>query len=74
MQLVLYVPQPLDATKNVTQSINYKIKLKQSDFKWYEKKILGFERLLPKISDIEKKLPLKYIWVHVMSYLSGGQF
>ena len=50
---MFYVSQPLDATKNVAQSINYKIKLKQSEFKWYAKKILGFERFSSKIRDIE---------------------
>ena len=51
---MLFVSQPSDATKNVTQSINYKVKLKQSEFKWYAKKILGFEHLLSKIRDIEE--------------------
>ena len=32
--LVFYVSQPLDATKNVAQSINYEIKLKQKDFRF----------------------------------------
>ena len=45
---------PLDAIKNAAQSINYKIKLKRSGFKWYAKKILGFERFLSKIHDIGK--------------------
>ena len=52
--LALYVLQPLDATKNVAQSINYKIELKQSRIKWYAKKILDFDRFLSKIRDIEK--------------------
>ena len=30
--------QPLDATKNVVQSINYKIMQKQNRFKWYAKR------------------------------------
>ena len=51
---MLYVSQPSDATKNVAQSINYKIKLKQSEFKWYAKKILGFVRFVSKIRDVEK--------------------
>ena len=34
-----YGSQPLDATKNVAQLINYKIKLKQSEFEWYAKKV-----------------------------------
>ena len=55
---MLYVSQPSDATKNVAQSINYKIKLKQSELKWYAKTILGFERFLSKIRDIEKNCPL----------------
>ena len=50
---MVYVSQPLDATKNVTQSLNNKIKLKQS-FKLCAKKILGFERFLSKMRDIEK--------------------
>ena len=60
---MFYVSQPLDATKNVAQSINNKIKQKQSEFKRYAKKILGFERFLLKICDIEKKLPLKGILI-----------
>ena len=52
--LVLYVSQPSDAAKNVAQSINYEIKQKQSEFVRNAKKILGFERFLSKIRDIEK--------------------
>ena len=52
--IVLFVSQPSDATKNVGQSKTNKIKLKQSGFRWYAKKILGFERFLSKIRDIEK--------------------
>ena len=44
--LVVYVSQPLDVTKIAAQSINMKIKLKQSELKCYAKKILGFERFL----------------------------
>ena len=54
VNLVLCVSQPLGATKNVGQPIDYKIKPKQSGFKWYAKKISGFERFLSKIRDIEK--------------------
>ena len=51
---MLYVSQSPDATKNVAQSINYKVKPKQSEFDRYAKKILGFERFLSKIRDIQK--------------------
>ena len=54
--LVLYVSQSTDVyvTKTVAQSINYKVKQKQSEFKRNAKKILDFERFLSKIRDIEK--------------------
>ena len=42
------------ATKNVAQSINHKIELKQNEFKWHPNKILVFERFLSKIRDVEK--------------------
>ena len=48
------VSQPSDPTRNVAQSVNYKIKQKQGDFEWNAKKILGFQRFLSKIRDIEK--------------------
>ena len=60
---MLFVSQPSNATKNVAQSINYKVKLKQSEFKWYAKKILGFEHLLSKIRDIEKNCLLRILVV-----------
>ena len=60
---VVYVSQPLNATKIVAQSINNKIKLKQSEIKRYAIKILGFARFLLRIRDIEKKLPLKGILI-----------
>ena len=50
-----FVSQPSDATKNVAQSINYEIKLKQSEFERNSKKILGFERVL------SKKINCKFI-------------
>ena len=64
---MLYVSQPSDATKYLAPSINYKIKLKQSEFKWYARKILGLERFLWKIRDIEKKLPLKHVFKETFS-------
>ena len=51
---MLYVSQTSDATKNVAQSIYHKINLKQSEFKWYAKKILGFELFWSKTRDMEK--------------------
>ena len=50
---------------NVAQSMNYSLKLEQSGFKWHAKKILGFERFLSKIGDIEKNclLMMKSIWI-----------
>ena len=50
---MFYVSQPSDATKKVAHSINYEIKQKQRKFERNAKKILGFERLLSKIRDIE---------------------
>ena len=69
IQEVVYVSQPSDATKNVVQSINYEIKLKQSEFKWYAKKILSFEHFLSKIRD-RKKLPLNYFPYFLFSIVS----
>ena len=43
-----------NATKNVAQSVNYKIEQKKSEFERNTKKIYGFERFLSKIRDIEK--------------------
>ena len=51
---MLYVSQPSNATKNVAQSINYKIKWKKSEFNWDAKEILGFERFFSKVRDLEK--------------------
>ena len=65
---MLYVSQPLDATKNVAQPINYKIKLKQSGFKWYAENLLGFERFLSKIRDIEK-ITLIVIIIVIMIFI-----
>ncbi len=41
-----FVSQLSDTTKNVANCINWKLKLKQSNFKRNAKKILGFERFL----------------------------
>ena len=58
---MFYVSQSSDATKNVAQSVNYEIKQKRSEFERNAKKILGFERFLSKIHDIEKNcLLIKY--------------
>jgi hypothetical protein len=40
--------------KKVANCVNYKIKLKQSNFERNGKKILGFEHVSSKICDIEK--------------------
>ncbi len=50
---MFYVSQSSDATKKVAHSINCEIKLKQRKFERNAKKILGFERFLSKIRDIE---------------------
>ena len=49
-----FVSQPSDTTKNAANCINKRIKLKQSNFERNAKKILGFERFLSQIRDIEK--------------------
>ena len=49
----MFLMQPSDATKKVAHSINYEMKLKQRKFERNAKKILGFERFLSKIRDIE---------------------
>ena len=49
---MLSVSQQSDATKNVSQSINYETGQKQRKFKRNAKWILDFERLLSKIRDI----------------------
>ncbi len=46
-----FVSQPSDTTKNILNCI---IKLKQSNFERNAKTILGFERFLSQIRDIEK--------------------
>jgi hypothetical protein len=56
--LVLFcVSQPPDTFKKIANCVNYKIKLKQSNFERNAKNILGFEHFSPQIH--WKKLPLK---------------
>ena len=45
IQLLFCVSQPPDAFKKVANCVNYKIKLKQSNFERNAKKILGFEHI-----------------------------
>ena len=58
---MLYVSQPPDATKNIARSAEYGTKQKQSEFETSAKKILGFERFLSKIRDMEKNCLLKVL-------------
>jgi hypothetical protein len=47
--------------KKVANCVNYKIKLKQSNFERNAKKILGFEHCSLQIRDIEKNCLLKTV-------------
>jgi hypothetical protein len=52
--LLFYVSQLPDTFKKVANCVNYKIKLKQSNFERNAKKILGFEHFASQIREIEK--------------------
>ena len=58
IELLFCVSQPPDTFKKVANCVNYKIKLKQSNFERNAKKILGFEHFSSRIARL-KKLPLK---------------
>jgi hypothetical protein len=52
--LLFCVSQPPDTFKKIADCVNYKIKLKQSNFERNTEIILGFERFHRKLYDIEK--------------------
>jgi hypothetical protein len=55
---IICVSQPPDTFTKVANCVNYKIKIKQSDFERNAKKILGFEHFPSQMRDIEKNLLL----------------
>ena len=70
-QQLFYVSQPADAFKKVANCINYRIKLKQSNFESNAKKILGFEHFSLQIRDIEKNCLLI---LKIMNYIIFQQY
>jgi hypothetical protein len=54
ISLLFCVSQPPDTFKKVANCVNYKIKLKQSNFERNAKNILGFEHFYRKYTTLKK--------------------